>query len=366
MLARLRHSPLPRLLQSSCDAARRFSAAAPAAISTARVCHGCGCSLQRSDPAASGFVPPAAVAKVGSACVCERCFRIRNYGARNQTSKMADALQGSRQVIDGTGAVSAFVSSLRQGGVPLRVLLIVDPLDFTRGMWQQALGSAQALQNVPVDICVTKMDLLPPVADAKRMMASIAETVAADGRSSLFAVSSTTQNGVKHVVQHAHDVLSSGISVLLVGFANAGKSSLANVLAGKLRRMTVPLDPHTATAVEAATAQHTVPDAVEFTVSRLPGTTIDVVPAPLLSYQGSRGSTEAQLYDSPGLISALTYATLGARLCKNELLADSICMSKKKILHSLSVRSGQYMVIGRLCAIKVGVPIAFAFFASSN
>jgi ribosome biogenesis GTPase A len=289
--------------------------------------------------------------------VCERCFRIRNYGARNQTSKKADALQSNSTVIDGTGAVSAFVSSVRQVGVPLRVLLIVDPLDFTRGMWHQALGSAQALQHVPVDVCVTKMDLLPPAADAKKMMASIAEIVAADGTGSLFAVSSTTQNGVKRVVQHAHQVLSRGVSVLLVGFTNAGKSSLANVLAGKLRRMAVvPLDAQAASAAGPASAQPAAPEAVEFTVSRLPGTTLDVVPAPLLSYQGSGGSPDALLYDSPGLISALTYATLGTRLCHNKLLADSICMSKKRALHSLSVKSGQHIVIGRLCSIKVGYP----------
>jgi ribosome biogenesis GTPase A len=249
--------------------------------------------------------------------------------------------------------VSAF---LRQGSAPLRVLLIVDPLDFSRGMWQQALGAAPALRHAPVDVCVTKMDLLPPSSDADKMMASIVEIVGSEGNKPVFAVSSTTQNGIKKVAQHVHHVLSSGVSVLLVGFANAGKSSLANVIAGKLRRMLLPVDLLEAPAavdVKAADAQPAAPEGVEFTVSKLPGTTLEVIQAPHLAYQGTGDAVAAQLYDSPGLISGFTYATLGARFCKHALLADSICISRKKKLQSLCVKSGQSMVIGRLFAVKV-------------
>jgi GTP-binding protein EngB required for normal cell division len=277
---------------------------------------------------------------------------MRHYGAHQLSSKKLGSFEGSSKVFDGTKAVSSFVSDAVQGGVPLRVLLIVDPIDFSRGMWQQAVLSFQALENITLDVCVTKMDLLPPAADAEKMMASIVETVGTDSSNSIFAVSSTTQNGVKQVVQHLHQVLSSGISVLMVGFANAGKSSLANVFAGKLRRMV--LDPDVAPAsVEAADEQPALPLWIDFTVSKLPGTTIDVVSAPLLSYPGSEGAAAAQLYDSPGLISGLTYATLGARLFKNNLLANRICMSTKRKLQSLCVRKGQFLVIGRLFAIKV-------------
>jgi hypothetical protein len=301
---------------------------------------------------ALGFIPPAAAASASSACVCERCYRMTHYGAHQLSSKKPGSFEGSSKVFDGTGAVSSFVSKARQGGVPLRVLLIVDPIDFSRGMWQQAVLSFQALKNITLDVCVTKMDLLPPSVDAEKMMASIVETVGTDGNKSIFAVSSTTQNGVKQVVQHLHQVLSSGISVLMVGFANAGKSSLANVFAGKLRRMA--LDPDVAPAsVEAADTQPASPLWIDFTVSKLPGTTIDVVPAPLLSYSGCEGAAAVQLYDSPGLISGLTYATLGARLFKNNLLANRICMSTKRKLQSLCVKKGQFLVIGRLCAIKV-------------
>jgi ribosome biogenesis GTPase A len=259
---------------------------------------------------------------------------------------------GSSKVFDGTGAVSSFVSSARQGGVPLKVLLIVDPIDFSRGMWQQAVLSAQALKNSTLDVCVTKMDLLPPAVDANKMMASIVDTVGTDGNNSIFALSSTTQNGVKQVVQHLHHALSSGISVLMVGFANAGKSSLANVLAGKLRRLL--LDPQDAPAtMEAADAQPAIPQWIDLTVSKLPGTTLDVVSVPLLSYPVSGAAAAAQLYDSPGLISGLTYATLGARLFKSNLLANRICISTKRKLQSLCVKRGQFLVIGRLCAIKV-------------
>jgi GTP-binding protein EngB required for normal cell division len=303
--------------------------------------------MQFSDPAAPGFAP------VRRACyVCERCFRIKNYGARRQSSK--DAFTGDGKVLDGAQAVGSFVG---QGVAPLRVLLIVDPLDFTRRMWLEALGSVHALKRAEVDICVTKMDLLPPSADAEKVLASVEATVEPHGKRSLFAVSSTTQNGVKHVVNHVHHVLSAGISVLLVGFANAGKSSLANVLAGKLRRIVVPSDPSTAaTSVMAADTQTSQSEGFEFTVSKLPGTTVDVVSAPLPHYQDSTSDSTAQLYDSPGLVSGLSYSTLGARLCKNNLLADSICMSAKRKLRSLCVKTGQCLVIGRLCTLKVPSP----------
>ena len=267
-------------------------------------------------------------------------------------------------MLDGAEAVGSFISSVRHSGAPLRVLLIVDPMDFTGSMWRQALDSAQALKLVDVDVCLTKMDLLPPAADADKMTASIVETLGTHGSSCIFALSSTTQNGVKQVVQHVHHVLSSGISVLLIGFANAGKSSLANVLAGKLRRIVLPVDPAVAsTAVEAVDDR-----GVEFTVSRLPGTTVGVVSAPLLNYQGSSSTSlgTAQLYDSPGLVSGLTYTTLGASLYKNNLLADSICMSAKRKLRSLSVKTGQCMVIGRLFAIKVLIVRSCFVICNSN
>lgn len=316
-----------------------------------------------------GFVPPAAAACAGSSCVCERCFRIRNYGARHKSWKSADAAPGSGAA-DGAAAVTAFLSSMRRGSATVRVLLVVDPFDFTRGMWQQALRSAPALKHAPVDICVTKMDLLPPAADVEKVMASILESTRSDHKDSnnennwnnksntdncndnnantIFAVSSTTQNGIKKVVEHVHHVLSCGVSVLLVGFANAGKSSLANAVAGKLRRILLPVDAAHDSAPPAC------PEAAEFTVSKLPGTTLHVVPAPLFGYQGAEGAAAAaELYDSPGLISESTYSTLGARLYKDRLLADSICIARKKKLQSLCVKSGQYLVIGRFCSIKV-------------
>jgi GTP-binding protein EngB required for normal cell division len=343
MLARLR----PRLLRQLSFLLQ------PAArcLSAALACQGCGCLLQSSCPATLGFVPHAVPASASSTRVCERCFRIRNYGARQRSSRQRQADANPGSALDGAAAVNAF---LRQGSAPLRVLLIVDPLDFSRGMWQQALGAAPALRHVPVDVCVTKMDLLPPACDPDSIMASIVETVGSDGNKSVFAVSSTTQNGIKKVSQHVHRVLSGGVSVLLVGFANAGKSSLANVIAGKLRRMLLPVDLQEApAAVEATDAQPVAPEEVEFTVSKLPGTTLDVIQAPHLAYQGTGGAVAAHLYDSPGLISGFTYATLGARFCKHALLADSICISRKKKLQSLCVKSGQSMVIGRLFAVKV-------------
>jgi hypothetical protein len=364
MLARI--CPPIRLLSAAHHAARRFSAAGPSTL-----CPGCGCILQSNHAAVPGFVPPAAAACAGSSCVCERCFRIRNYGARHKSSKSADARPGSAAA-DGAAAVTAFLSSVRRGGAPVRVLLVVDPFDFTRGMWQQALRSAPALKHAPVDICVTKMDLLPPAADVEKVMVSILETTRSDhndnsnenncnnssktdngndsNTNSIFAVSSTTQNGIKKVVEHVHHVLSCGVSVLLVGFANAGKSSLANAVAGKLRRILLPVD-----AAAHDGAPPACSEAAEFTVSKLPGTTLHVVPAPLFGYQGVEGAlaAAAELYDSPGLISELTFSTLGARLYKDRLLADSICFSRKKKLQSLCVKSGQYLVIGRFCSIKV-------------
>jgi GTP-binding protein EngB required for normal cell division len=355
MLARSCPFNIRQLLWSSPRVTRLFSAA-PSTVSIAsQICQGCGCKLQPGDPASSGFVPSAVVAKIGSSCICKRCFRIKNYGARYQSPKIVDVLTSSNsKAFDGAGAVSTFLSSLRQAGVPVRVLLIVDPLDFSRGMWNQALGSAQALTSVPVDVCITKMDLLPHSADTQKIMESIAETIASDCEISQFTVSSNTQSGIKQVVQHVHQVLSKGISVMLVGFANAGKSSLANVLAGKLRRMVMPYDPQIASAaLDAADAKPAVAEAIEFTVSKLPGTTMGIIPATLPGFQASSSLATVQLYDSPGMISDLTYVSLGARFCKNDLLANSICMSKRKKLRSLSVQNGQFIVIGRLCAIKV-------------
>jgi ribosome biogenesis GTPase A len=339
MLMRLCYAFFRRQVQSHRFDARLFSAAA-----TVSCCPGCGCVVQYSDPAAPGFAP------AGRFCVCERCFRIRNYGARHVRSTFAS----DGKVLDGTDAVGSFVDNVRQGSVPLRALLIIDPLDFTRRMWLEALESTHALKCVEVDVCVTKMDLLPPDVDADKVMASVTATLGLHGQHSVFAVSSTTQNGVKQVVNHVHHVLSAGISILLVGFANAGKSSLANVLAGKLRRMLVPLDSAAAaTAVLAADNQQCMSDGVEFTVSKLPGTTVEVVSTPLPNYQDSASGSMAQLYDSPGLVSGFSYSALGSRLCRKDILADRMCMSAKRKLRSFSVKNGQCMVIGRLCALKV-------------
>jgi hypothetical protein len=216
------------------------------------VCIGCGAALQSEHKDRPGYVPPAATGR--EPAICQRCFRIRHY---NEVSPVA---------LD-EGDFLRILNSV--GERPGLVVHIVDLFDFEGSLIG---GLSRFARGNPILLVVNKVDLLPKNVNRNRIRNWVQKQAKAAGLKPVDTVLISARKGEgMDPLLHALSARRKGKDIFVVGATNVGKSSLIN----RLIRDYSELD-------------------AELTVSRYPGTTLDLVHIPL--------DDGGRIVDTPGIV----------------------------------------------------------------
>lgn len=219
-------------------------------------CIGCGVELQQKDKTAVGYTPKL------EADYCQRCFRIQHYDDVTISMKTGIDPDVVLRQIEQKDAL---------------VLWVVDLFDFEANMIP---GINRHLIGKDIIMIATKRDLLPDtLGDQKLSQFILARckefgiviqglVICGDLAKHAFA----EDNYSIEEVQHAIELYRKDRDVIVMGMANAGKSTLLNGLLGKQN----------------------------LTTSRYPGTTLDLVEMKMDGYT---------LFDTPGLTRYDSYLT---------------------------------------------------------
>lgn len=226
-------------------------------------CSGCGIALQSEEQDKPGYIPQKALER--EPVICQRCFRIKNYNEASSVTVDQDE----------------FLKLLTQiGGKNALVIHIVDLFDFEGSLIS---GLQRFVGNNPVILAVNKTDLLPKVTNWNKVRNWVQKECKEHGlKTEEIVLCSAKKNQgfdrlLEVVSQHRGDR-----DIYVVGATNVGKSTLIN----RLIRDYSDLEQ-------------------ELTVSRYPGTTLDLVNIPL--------DDGKFIIDTPGIVYPWRYSELVTR-----------------------------------------------------
>ena len=211
-------------------------------------CKGCGATLQTTDKDGIGYTPKA------DADYCKRCFRITHYD---------DVTISMKQGVDGDAVLRKIAD------MDALILWVVDLFDFEANLIH---GLNRHLMGKDIIMVATKRDLLPMSVGNEKLSKFIMARLKEEGIKvngivicgDLPRHAKREDNASVEEVEYAMDYYRNGRDVVVMGTANAGKSTLLNALC----------------------------DEQQLTVSRHPGTTLDFNEIAMEDYI---------LYDTPGI-----------------------------------------------------------------
>lgn len=232
-------------------------------------CKGCGALLQHEYPDQIGYTPKK------QAELCQRCFRIQHYD--DVTISMKTGIDPD-MVLRKLSALDALI------------LWVVDLFDFEANL---IAGLHRHLQGKPIVLIATKRDLLPETTGNQKLADFIKERCRENGIlidgivicGDLVKHAFADENHSLQEVRKAIAYYRKDRDVVVMGMANAGKSTLLNGLLGKR----------------------------DLTTSRHPGTTLDLVPIDMGDYT---------LYDTPGLTRRDSYLTIADDELLKQIIPD--------------------------------------------
>lgn len=175
-----------------------------------RKCKGCGAVLQTTDKNALGYTP-----KEDSE-YCQRCFRLIHY----------DDLQVSMRTGISPDAVLSEIEKM-----DCLVLWVVDLFDFEAGMIP---GLQRKIGNKDILLVTSKRDILPETLSHEKIARFVFSRLKDFGISirGLIITSKEERLGAEEV-KEAVKMYAKGRKVVVMGKANAGKSTLMNSLLGE-------------------------------------------------------------------------------------------------------------------------------------
>lgn len=211
-------------------------------MTTSKQCSGCGVILQNEDEAKIGYTPNM------ERGYCQRCFRLTHYDDITLYVKQGES-------------DPKIYEQIRK--MDCLVVWVVDLFDFEGSMIE---GLARHIGNKEVLLVGTKRDLLPTTLSDQKLGRWLQGRLKQEGIKvrGIVVTASFGRDGIDHV-KEAISQLSLGRSIVFMGTANVGKSTLLNALLNQKN----------------------------MTTSRYPGTTIDMV-----KIESEFGT----LYDTPGVM----------------------------------------------------------------
>lgn len=204
-------------------------------------CNGCGIVLQDQHQDDPGYTPKS------ENDLCQRCFRLNNYN---------DLVKSYKNDFDNFDILNAVNENDRL------ILWVVDLFDFDSNIID---GLNRHLLDKDIILIGTKRDLLPASMGNQKLLQFVQSRLKFYGISvkEILFTGNHGRDGFENVLE-VIDYYRNDRDVIIMGQANAGKSSLINTLANS-----------------------------NITISKYPGTTLDLIAIDMDEYT---------LYDTPGLI----------------------------------------------------------------
>lgn len=260
-----------------------------------KICKGCGAILQQKDAKTIGYTPKQ------DADYCQRCFRIQHYD---------DVTISMKQGIDSDKVLQKIAN------MDALILWVVDLFDFEANIVQ---GLNRHLAGKDIILVGTKRDLLPDTLGNQKLAQFMLARLKLQGIQiqgivicgDLARGANREDNGSIDEVEEAIKRYRKGRDVVVMGMANAGKSTLLNAFLGKQ----------------------------ELTTSRYPGTTLDVVPIVQQEYT---------LYDTPGLTRYDSLLTL-----ISDQVLKTVLPSKRLKARNYQLRKHQSLAVGGLARLDL-------------
>lgn len=269
-------------------------------------CRGCGSPIQTVNPREPGFVPEQVHQKSGNGMICQRCYRLTNYGEKGAVQPKLHQIQ------------QAVAKGIDQSQL---LVLVADFSDLTGTLpiWSGFLG------DKPYLLAVNKSDLVPERTEAGEIRAYLENYLIrhslAKPRAVLLVNTVTRTGGITALADQICVNAPPRSKIALLGATNVGKSSLINRFLMKEHSKIGP------------------------TVSKYPGTTMGLSNWSILEGRNT-------LVDTPGLVPG---DRLGDVLCPD--CASALVAGGKMGQKLWGLKPGQGLILGGLFGIE---PLAAA------
>lgn len=182
-------------------------------------CCGCGSLLQFDKPSDQGYSPKK------DAIYCQRCFRLQNYGEFNYVIKPS---LNNEEILQKVATINGVI------------LWVVDIFDFESCLTDDYF---KYLNHKELILVLTKRDLLPKTLSDKKIIDFINKRLK-NLNINVKGIMITGFKSNKEKLYHDIINLSNGLDIVVIGNANAGKSTLLNYLITK-NKLTVSRYPNT-------------------------------------------------------------------------------------------------------------------------
>lgn len=166
-------------------------------------CRGCGAKFQTFDPNSEGYIKPENREK---STLCERCFKIRNYGEYQKITKKNEDFFNILKKINETKDL---------------VLLVVDVFNINKNL----KDICSYLKNNDIIVILNKRDVLPLSVKNTNLLAYV-DSMGINYVDKI--VISTNKNFNFDSLMHMIDSHQRTKNVYVVGYTNVGKSSMIN------------------------------------------------------------------------------------------------------------------------------------------
>ncbi|MFT8728071.1 MAG: ribosome biogenesis GTPase YqeH [Liquorilactobacillus ghanensis] len=227
-------------------------------VAKAQYCIGCGVKLQTTDPQGLGFVPEnvleKSIAAGNNELYCQRCFRLRHYNEMLPVSLTNDDFL---QILTKVGQQQALVVN------------VVDIFDFNGSV---LASLPRFVGDNPIILVGNKADLLPKSLKRTKIKEWLRQRAYEIGLHpvAVVLISAAKNLGIDDLLTQINNYRQKR-DVCVVGVTNVGKSTLINRLVARSGGNDDLL-----------------------TVSRFPGTTLDIIKLPL--------DDGGNLWDTPGIV----------------------------------------------------------------
>nr|WP_307774685.1 ribosome biogenesis GTPase YqeH [uncultured Cetobacterium sp.] len=260
-------------------------------------CIGCGIELQGENPNLNGYLPKSVLEDGGKELLCQRCFKIKNYG---QYIPITMTKEDYREEVQ---------KSVREAGVAIPVF---DIIDFEGSFDDEILDILREMDSIVV---INKLDLIPDDKHPSEVADWVKNRLAEEGVSPLdiAIVSSKNGYGINGIFKKIKHFYPEGVSALVLGATNVGKSSIINRLIGAKR----------------------------VTVSKFPGTTLKSVKTEI-------PFSKITLIDTPGLIPTGRYSDFVCQECNQKIIPANEISRK-----TYKVEKDRVILIGGIIKLRV-------------